>query len=67
EHMDKIFDPFFTTKGTEGTGLGLAIVWGIVEDHGGDVQVSSVPGEGTRFTIRLPAKPPVVVATAPPE
>ncbi len=55
-HMDKIFDPFFTTKGTEGTGLGLAIVWGIVEDHAGDIQVSSVPGTGTRFTIRLPAK-----------
>jgi two-component system NtrC family sensor kinase len=65
EHMDKIFDPFFTTKGTEGTGLGLAIVWGIVEDHGGDVQVSSVPGEGTRFTIRLPAKASELAASGP--
>jgi two-component system NtrC family sensor kinase len=56
EHLDKIFDPFFTTKGTEGTGLGLAIVWGIIEEHGGDIQVSSTPGKGTRFTIRLPAQ-----------
>jgi two-component system NtrC family sensor kinase len=62
EHLDKIFDPFFTTKGTEGTGLGLAIVWGIIEEHGGDIQVATEPGKGTRFTIRLPARervPPV--------
>ena len=52
----KIFDPFFTTKGIErGSGLGLASVYGIVQNHGGMIQVSSTKGQGTTFEVYLPA------------
>ena len=53
--LPRIFDPFFTTKGTgEGTGLGLSISLGIVQAHGGSIEVASRPGVGTEFTIALP-------------
>ena len=53
--QDKIFEPFFTTKVVgRGTGLGLAIYFGIIEDHGGRIVVTSVVGEGTILTIYLP-------------
>ncbi len=56
EHIrDKIFDPFFTTK-EHGTGLGLSISYGIIEQHGGTINVESVTGNGTTFTIYLPIK-----------
>jgi len=49
----KLFDPFFTTK-EEGTGLGLAVCYRIVRNHGGRIDVASVPGDGTSFKITLP-------------
>lgn len=53
----RIFEPFFSTKGKEqGSGLGLAVVYGITNAHGGIVEVDSQPGEGTRFSIYLPAR-----------
>ncbi len=55
--LDRIFDPFFTTKsGTQGTGLGLSISHEIVQEHGGKIEVDTVPGEFTEFKITLPRK-----------
>jgi two-component system, NtrC family, sensor kinase len=57
EHLSRIFEPFFTTKGVgEGTGLGLSIVQGIVQEHGGSIQVDSKLGRGSKFTLLLPVE-----------
>jgi len=54
ERMQRIFDPFFTTK-ERGTGLGLAMAQEIAQEHGGQLTCESSPGQGTAFTLRLPA------------
>jgi len=56
EHLSRIYDPFFTTKLIgKGTGLGLSITYGIVREHEGAIDCESTPGQGTRFTVSLPA------------
>ncbi|CAH2032572.1 sensor histidine kinase [Trichlorobacter ammonificans] len=54
EQRERLFTPFFTTK-QNGTGLGLAVSWAIVRNHGGTIDVQSVPGAGARFAVILPS------------
>jgi signal transduction histidine kinase/FixJ family two-component response regulator len=57
--LSHIFEPFYSTKG-DGTGLGLSVTYGIVQGHGGDIQVTSALGEGSCFSVWLPFKRPEV-------
>jgi len=63
-NLERIFHPFFTTK-AQGTGLGLAITQRIVREHGGHIQVKSVPGNGTRFTLLFPISEETAASVIP--
>ena len=65
EVRQRCFEPFFTTKAENGTGLGLAMVHGIVQRHGGTVEITSDLGKGTTFNIRLPVQLPKAASVAP--
>jgi signal transduction histidine kinase len=61
--MERLFQPMFTTKEMgQGTGLGLTICQAIIKEHGGEIEVKSTVGQGTTFSIFLPAEVPVLQA-----
>jgi signal transduction histidine kinase len=65
QNLPNIFRPFYTTRG-DGTGLGLSLAHRIVEDHHGRIEVSSVVGSGSKFTVLLPFHMPAAQTSASP-
>jgi signal transduction histidine kinase len=64
EDQGRVFDPFYTTKEVgEGTGLGLSIAHGIVQEHGGQIEVRSQMGQGSEFIVHLPLHGPELSST----
>jgi CheY-like chemotaxis protein len=57
EDLERIFEPFYSKKkmGRSGTGLGMAVVWGSVKDHNGHIDLESIEGKGTKFTLYFPS------------
>ncbi len=64
---ERVFDPFFTTRRPLGIGLGLSVSYGVVERHGGRIEVESDEGKGTTFSLSIPIQKDVVRKTEPPE
>jgi len=59
EHLHRVYDPFFTTKAArKGTGLGLSVTYGIIQEHGGSIEVSNRRGGGACFRVELPLAVP---------
>jgi signal transduction histidine kinase/GAF domain-containing protein len=66
EHLHRVYDPFFTTKpARQGTGLGLAVTYGIIQEHGGSIEVTNRPGGGAQFRIELPLAKVAAAAQQP--
>ncbi|MFC1533879.1 ATP-binding protein [Thermodesulfobacteriota bacterium] len=56
DNITKLFEPFFSTKKGKGAGLGLSVAYGIIQEHGGSIDVHSIEGKGTTFEVELPLK-----------
>ncbi len=65
QERERCLEPFFTTKGEHGTGLGLSVVYGIIQRHGGKIEIASEKGVGTTFAIHFPATTMEAVVTTP--
>lgn len=65
ETRRRCLEPFFSTKGSRGTGLGLAMVYGIMQRHGGELEIVSAPGQGTRISLIFPVTEVAVTSVAP--